>query len=86
MVKKKKKGHLYLNSFREYIVNKAVGYRFSPRLLPGRRQPRAGLPQAKLVVCGLLTSVRKKFTTRVQEVVRVRLIRLGTVTQKKDLG
>ena len=38
------------------------------------------------VVCGFLTLCRKDFTTQVQVILRVRLLELGVVKQRSNLG
>ena len=53
-----------------------------PRQAPAQCGSASGPP----IVCGFLTSCRKDFTARVQVILRVRLLRLGTVKQRKDLG
>ena len=44
-------------------------------------KPASGQP----IVCGFLTSCRKDFIIQVQVILRVHLLKLGLVTQRKDL-
>lgn len=56
-----------------------------PLSAAGQVPPRAAA-SGRPVVLGFLTSGRRDFTTRVQVISRVCLLRLGTVKQREDLG